>query len=52
MIRKIECIRFDRIVGYYAPHDITANPGKREEISERLRYSNEQIKEALNDKVD
>jgi len=33
--RKIPVVCYSRIVGYFAPYSLTANPGKREEIAER-----------------
>jgi hypothetical protein len=49
MTKKIECVRYDRVVGYFAPWNLTANNGKKEEIRERARMSKAAIAYALQD---
>lgn len=47
IMKQIECIIYDRCVGYFSPVFLTANPGKKEEIRERKRMSIKNIAEAL-----
>lgn len=38
-MKMIPCMIYDRVVGYFAPWNYTANPGKKEEILSRKRYN-------------
>ena len=44
MSRQMPCAVYARICGYYAPYNLTANPGKRAEIEERAMMPKHLIK--------
>jgi anaerobic ribonucleoside-triphosphate reductase len=47
-MKQIQCYIYSRVVGYFQPL-INWNQGKKSEFADRVTYSLEAIKEALND---
>lgn len=51
MSKQIECEIYSRCCGFYRPVN-QYNPGKQSEFADRVTYSTDKIREAIDDKVD